>query len=43
MWSRAGFVKPEDERSIANLDELEDVGSDFEMGEGWDEINVGNL
>ncbi|PIL26840.1 hypothetical protein GSI_11104 [Ganoderma sinense ZZ0214-1] len=43
MWSRAGFVKTEDQRKVAQLDEMDRDASDLEMDKGWDKIDLGKL
>jgi hypothetical protein len=39
-WSRLGFVKEKDILAVAQLPDLQDGGSDYEMETGFDSISV---
>jgi hypothetical protein len=41
-WSLLGLVKDDDVRVVAALPDIEDMGSDYEMEEGWDRIAGGD-
>lgn len=42
-WSLAGYVQSEDAKKIAQLDDVDLDGSDFEMEDGWDKIDPSSL
>ena len=42
-WSMLGFVKPNDSAKATALKDLEGDQSDYEMEDGWDDINLSDL
>lgn len=38
-WSEAGFVRQTDAKKVAQMEDLDDDQSDFEMEAGWDELD----
>lgn len=39
-WTKAGMVKQTDAKKAAQMSDIEDDESDYEMDDGWDNIDL---